>query len=109
MTPEEIKQLTPGQYVAVFEPTAQEAQPDINLSDYTLEPFYEHNVLRGYLLKKEKNHLKMSKQKNLDGVKKWLKLAREDIEARYVTGSDNGTFYLLIAVERLVKYIEGEK
>lgn len=29
---------------------------DINLSDYTLEPFYEHNVLRGYLLKKKENN-----------------------------------------------------
>lgn len=57
MTTEEIKQLTPGQYVAVFEPTAQEVQPDINLSDYTLEPFYEHNVLRGYLLKIKKKEV----------------------------------------------------
>ena len=53
MTPSEIKQLTPDQYGGDFEPTAQEVQPDINLSDYTLEPFYEHNVLRGYLLKKK--------------------------------------------------------
>lgn len=53
MKPEEIKQLTPDGYGGDFEPTAQEVQPDINLSDYTLEPFYEHNVLRGYLLKKK--------------------------------------------------------
>lgn len=57
MTPEEIKQLTPDQYGGVFEPTAQEVQPDINLSDYTLEPFYEHNVLRGYLLKIKKKEV----------------------------------------------------
>ena len=53
MTPEKIKQLTPDQYGGDFELTAQEVQPDINLSDYTLEPFYEQNVLRGYLLKKK--------------------------------------------------------
>jgi len=53
MTPDEIKQLTPDQYGGDFELTAQEVQPDINLSDYTLEPFYEQNVLRGYLLKKK--------------------------------------------------------
>ena len=53
MTPEKIKQPTSGQYIAVLEPTAHEVQPDINLSDYTLEPFYEQNVLRGYLLKKK--------------------------------------------------------
>ena len=33
--------------------STQEVQPGINLSDYTLEPFYEHNGLRGYLLKKK--------------------------------------------------------
>lgn len=54
MKPEEIKQLTPDGYGGDFEPTAQEVQPDINLSDYTLEPFYEQNVLRGYLLKIKK-------------------------------------------------------
>ncbi len=53
MTPEEIKQLTPDGYGGELEPTAQEVQPDINLSDYTLELFYEQNVLRGYLLKKK--------------------------------------------------------
>ena len=40
-------------YDGNLEPTAQEVQPDINLSDYALEPFYEQNVLRGYLLKKK--------------------------------------------------------
>ena len=53
MTPEEIKQITPDGYGGDFELTAQEVKPDINLSDYELEPFYEHNVLRGYLLKKK--------------------------------------------------------
>lgn len=54
MTPSEIKQLTPDGYGGDFELTIQEVQPDINLSDYTLEPFYEQNVLRGYLLKQKK-------------------------------------------------------
>lgn len=51
----------------------------------------------------------MSKQKDIDGIKKWLKLARDDLQYCYIAGSDDGTFYLLVAVERLVKYIEGEK
>lgn len=51
----------------------------------------------------------MSKQKDIDAIKKWLKLARDDLQTRYVTGGDDGTFYLLVAVEKLVKYIEGEK
>lgn len=53
MTPSDIKQLTPEGYGGDFELTAQEVQPDTSLSDYTLEPFYEQNVLRGYLLKKK--------------------------------------------------------
>ena len=43
-------------YNGNLEPTAQEVQSDINLSDYTLEPFYEQNVLRGYLLKKKETN-----------------------------------------------------
>lgn len=71
MTPSEVKQLTPDGYGGDFEMTGQadgsmlqkcdksavfackNVIPDINLSDYTLEPFYEQNVLRGYLLKKK--------------------------------------------------------
>lgn len=51
----------------------------------------------------------MSKQNNLDGVKMWLKLAREYLQSRYVTGDDGGSFYLLTAVEKLVKYIEEDE
>lgn len=61
MTPSEVNQLTPDGYGGDFEPTTQEVQPDINLSDYTLEPFYEQNVLRGYLLKLKRKETRNAK------------------------------------------------